>query len=304
MSRSRCSALAAAVLAALFYFFFMSTKHNATMATIIPFGEDPWDAIGSYCMITSIVLAVLSLWRAIRPVRNGQFARPKSAMLARTQLAIPAGILVTLATDAIAMARHPAMWAGKAGSAEVLLLMTGLAIACLAAVSLAPGRLSWRARLESRIRWWQTLLPCAASAAFLAVYPEGLLQSVVFHFFTILAGFVLIAAPQAALVAAFVPYDADEIALQKQSFAKAVGWVPWFTTIGLGIGVGAFAFAGELSEDGQAGAPLRQAVLVALVFLGAGAGLILIAFGFLRRPLGLFRIPGSPQHPPARNDAG
>jgi hypothetical protein len=55
------------------------------------------------------------------------------------------------------------------------------------------------------------------------------------------------------------------------------------------VAIGAFVLVQELFSDGAANAPLRQVLLVSAVFIGAGASCLLVAFAFLKKPLGLFQ---------------
>src|ERR1019366_8901886 len=177
--RFKLNALAAVVLAVLFYSFFMTTKHDPVLSLIVPFGDDPYDAVGSFCLILSVLLALLSL--------------------ARTQLAIPIGILAALAADAIALVRHASMWMGKAGASELGALLLGMTALCLASVYLirrtAHGIELPRAPSDSR----RTTIAVLAFVVGLAVFPEQIIHSVSLHFLAILLSFALIAACQATL---------------------------------------------------------------------------------------------------------
>jgi hypothetical protein len=58
----------------------------------------------------------------------------------------------------------------------------------------------------------------------------------------------------------------------------------------LGLAVGVFSLIGEMSEgDGGRAIPLSRVLTVAAVFIGSGTAGWLIAYGLLKRPLGLFR---------------
>jgi hypothetical protein len=77
----RVNAVAVLALSGAYYWFFMFTKHSPPLAAIIPFGDDPYDAIGSFCVIVSALLALLSLVRAFGPMEPDcppRYARPFS----------------------------------------------------------------------------------------------------------------------------------------------------------------------------------------------------------------------------------
>jgi len=57
-------------VAAAFQWFFMFTKHDPDLRAIIPFGDDPYDALGSFATIVNILLCLLLLWRSFHPMRG------------------------------------------------------------------------------------------------------------------------------------------------------------------------------------------------------------------------------------------
>jgi hypothetical protein len=101
-----------------------------------------------------------------------------------------------------------------------------------------------------------------------------------------LLGSVLVAANQAALSVALLPYDVGERQLQSTGAGRTDGrWILWPLIALAGALIGAVALAAEFRESpiGQRTQPL----IVMLVYVGAGMSCLLIAFAFLRRPLGL-----------------
>jgi hypothetical protein len=203
--------------------------------------------------------------------------------LARTQLAVALGILITVGTDAIAMARHVSQWTGSHASRELLALVAGIGIVALVVLLLVPrpmfvnsaplrGRASQRAAIA-----------IAVSIAVLALFPEDLIQSIPLHFLAIVMGDVIVAANQAALLVVLLPFDIakfrrDEIELQSHSKQ----WAFWSTAALLGALIGAAALAAELREGA-----INRLGLVALVYTAAGTSTLMVSFFFLRRPLGL-----------------
>ena len=283
------NSLAALVLALAFYWYFMFTKHNAPLAAIIPFADDPYDACGSFCMILSILLAALALFRGFRPFRAGQPMAVQVVFLARTQIAIASGVLVTLAADAIAMARHPNMWTGKTATTGLLTLMIGLAALSLAVVFLVckPTRRIELPAIQNASK--RAIFIALTCAVVLALFPEQIIHSVLLHFLAIVLGFVLIAAPQAAIAKALLPYDTTGVRTASPSPARSGLWIQWVSVALIGFAIGAFALLEEIFVDGAGKAPPLQVIVVSSMFIGAGVSALLVAFAFFKTPLGLFR---------------
>ena len=285
----KINALAVLALTAVFGYFFMLAKHDPALAPIVPFDDDPYDAIGSFCLIVSLLLSCLSLFRAFWPHRPTPPTPLQKVFLSRTMIADPLGVLVTLACDGIAMARHPSNWVEKPAARELLGLIAGMAalsVAVLFAVRLSARRLELPVdRGQSR----KALAVLVFFAIVLAVFPENAVHSVIPHFLAIVLGFVVIAAPQRAWSMALLPYR-TQAAQQNRATppARSRFWLQWGAIALLGFAVGAFILVQEIFVEGAGNAPLRQVLLVSAVFIGAGSSCLLVAFAFLKTPLGLF----------------
>ncbi|MGA7829358.1 MAG: hypothetical protein WCA21_00170 [Terracidiphilus sp.] len=286
----RFNSLTVLVLALAFYWFFMFSKHDPSLAPIIPFGDDPYDAAGSFCLVASLLLAALSLFRAFRPYNAKPPAILSSVFLARTQIAVPIGIVATLVADTIALARHPNMWTGKPAEDELLALMIGLAVFSLAVLYFV--RQSIR---EFEVRFYRKASMKAVTTAIicgavLALFPEAAIQSVFVHFLAIVLSFVLIAALQATFAVALLPYETAE---NESAETARTSWarpgLQWLLVSLFGSVIGASLLMAEIVGDGAGKAPLRQVVVVSAMFIGAGTALLLVAFAFYKKPLGIFR---------------
>ena len=291
------NALAVLAVAALFNQFFSYTKHAPALSAIIPFADDPYDAVGSIAMILSCLLAVLSLVRVFSAHMAGSSSALIKLFIARTQIAVPLSVLVALGSDGIAMARHPFAWMGKAAAGELLALWAGMAAISLAVLLFvrAPVRgislpETQQAQRQTQVHWRRATLVLLVCAAMLAVFPEYVIQSTPLHFLAIIVGFVLLIAPQSALTVALLPYDASETRIQGDATrSHSRLWIQWSAVAFLGVAIGACALLAEVFEGGMGSAPQNRALLVSSVFIGAGTSGLLIAFAFLKKPLGLFR---------------
>jgi len=286
--RFKLNTLTVLMLAAAFSWFFMFAKHDPSLAPIVPFADDPWDAIGSYCYIASLLLAGLILFRSLRLGARHRATGSSSLYLARAQMALPAGVLITVIADSLAMAHHSSQWWGKPESRLLVLLLGGLAVFTLlvaAMIRRSTGNLRGAPKPGAMRRTLSTLV---VSILVLCFFPESLIQSVPLHFLAILLGFVLIAAPQASIVVTLLP-DAYATLPQEppREIAQMRPWLGWMFAAFAGATIGALLVAAEFIESPSGNAPMSRIARVAALFVGSGTALLLVAYAFLRKPLGL-----------------
>jgi hypothetical protein len=99
------------------------------MTAIIPFGHDPYDAIGSFG-------AVLS----------GESFSPCA------QAALVLAVLIPMAGDVVAMARHPSMWRARRGVPELLVLVVGMTLFAIVVLLLVRPSIGTRLQADRRNR--------------------------------------------------------------------------------------------------------------------------------------------------------
>jgi hypothetical protein len=143
-------------LAILFWWSFMFAKHDQRLRNIVPFGDDPYDAVGSFGTIVSMLAALLSLVRAFRPYRQKGPSDVECVYLVRSQEVVVLAVLLTLLADMIAMIRHLALWAGAGSSRELIALLCSVAVISLAA----------QLRIRSSQTWAAILRLCVAAGRF------------------------------------------------------------------------------------------------------------------------------------------
>ncbi len=279
----KLNSLLAVCLAITFGGFFQFTKHDPVLAAILPFGNDPYDVVGSFGVIIAMLLSVLSVLRILHRKRTDQ----QNILAARTQFTVAAAVLVTLVTDSVAMVRHPSMWMNRAGSTELVMLMGGMIVLALC---LSLGiRFSVRNNpLVVTGSWKKAAALSIVAIAVLALYPEPIIQSVVGELCTLLVGILLLFVPLSALPPAFISFAINLSTRSKHQQRQMRPWIQWGAIALLGICVGSVLLFGELSGEGApASLPLR--ILVTSIFIGTSIIGLLIAYACLRNPLGLFR---------------
>jgi len=281
----------AVIVLALVVFFgwaFMFAKHDPDLRYIIPFGQDPYDAVGSFGVIAGILIAMVSLVQAFRPYRKGPPTTAQRVYLVRSQESVILAVLITLTADTVALARHPLTWIYAASSVELFALLVGLGIVAVTVQLLICA--SQRYLPETVAAPWKPALAATVLAvAILAVYPEKLIERLIPHLLTVLVGACILFAPMRFLLTLLVPYRQEESAEARPARSmSSTAWHGWGIVVIVGIMVGTVAFLGEMSEGGGV-LPVPRLLFVAVVFISLGLGGLLIAYGFLGNVLGLGR---------------
>jgi hypothetical protein len=278
----KTNTLLSAALAAIFYFFFMFAKHDPMLSAVAPFLNDPYDAIGSFAAIASVLLVLIALVRAFRPYRTPPTQEQK-VYLTRTHMAIVLMVLITLVSDSVAMARHISLWLGTPLAGELLALVGGVTI-CAIVVAYFIRRSMSTLTLPKRPVWRGAVAVSLLAILILAVYPEGLIQGLYGHLFTIVLGILLLFAPLSALDMALAPFAVERPASVRTRWQRAY---PWILAVLFAFGIGLLVFLGEASQGAGGGIPLARVATVFVVFVGVGTLGVVIGYAFLRKPLGL-----------------
>ena len=102
-----------------------------------------------------------------------------------------------------------------------------------------------------------------------------------------MVGVLLLFATLRTLLTAFVPENREPVVNAAASRSSIYGWGLVTLT---GMAIGALLFVAEVTEGGGPTPRLGQLVSIACVFVGLATAGLLIAYGFLRGPLGLWRL--------------
>jgi hypothetical protein len=282
----KLNAAAVVLLAVLFYKLLMFPKHDASLSKIIPFGDDPYDAIGSFAMIVCTMLALLSLGRAFWPHPSGDPAIRKQIYLVRTQMCAVLAIIITLVSDAVALARHPVMWTAAPERFKLLALLGGMAV-FVTVIGLRIHCTKDLVPTRATGRWAEAVIVSLIGFLVLAAFPERLIEGTATHLLTIIVADLILFSAMRSWVTALVPYQRNEAPQKAAEEKSGLGSVRRWGVVSLvGILLGVFVFAGEMSE-GTGHAPLAQTAFVAAVFVGLSVAGLAIAYAFLGKPLGL-----------------
>ena len=285
----KISALIILVLAALFFIFFSVSKHDPLLSPANPFGEDPFDAVGSFGVQAAALLGLFSLLRAFWPVRGSGPTLRRSVLLIRTQMLALLCVGVTLAADLVAMARYPSVWLGAPGGRPLAGLLGGLLALAVAVGTWIYRPIRGLGLTPGKGAWVRAAMVCGVSWLVLAVYPDAWRASTPGALITVLVGVVSLFAPMWAVSMSLVPYPPDDRAAEPGGLAAwlrrnrvALGLV-----VLLGIGMGGALVLAEMLVEGGSPDLLKRAFVVA-VYVGLETAGLLIGYVFLHRPLGLF----------------
>jgi hypothetical protein len=278
-AKLRRNAIVVCGLALFFTWAFFFVKHDPMLRPVIPFGDDPYDAIGSFAVITSVLLSLTSFVRAFLPRLVGRSGA--AIYVLRAQAAVAFCVLVTVAADIVAMSRHASMWMGAERRENLLILLGGLIASSFAVLALI------RNTQKPAMRGHSTQAACVwlGSLLILCVYPEKLILGTAGHLLTVVLGDLLLFAPVAMLVRAWLPSTLDTRNRSGDKQRTHVRYLHLTFAAATGLVIGAVAFLGEMSEGGTT-PRLGQLLFVASVFLGLGMVGLLIGYLSLSRLLG------------------
>lgn len=280
------NSLIIAALAAVFYIFFMYTKHNPALASIIPFGNDPYDAIGSYTVIFTPLLVVLALLRTMRGYGSEEASNYRKILLIRTQVSVPLAIILTLSADLIAMIRYRLVWMNNPTTLLLMYLVLGMIILSIWVLFLVHQAGMTLYETHS-VRIKGVLLTSIVYIFVLAIYPQAMTESFISELFTLFICILLYFIPLSVLTENFVPYRILVTDLQTDNKHHLNPWLAWLIILSMGILLGLFILAGELTEKGGGRASFSHILTVALVYIGTTTIAAIIGFIAMRKPLGL-----------------
>jgi len=259
----------------------MFAKHDPALSRIIPFGEDPYDAVGSFAVIIAMLAALLSLARSFWPYWSEAPSAAQQIYLVRAQTAVVLAVFIAVASDAVAMARHTTMWLAAPQRNELVALLGGIAVVAGGLELRIYRSVRQIASTKRPAEWARTAIVGLAAVLLLAVYPERLVEGTATHLFTVVIGSLILFVPMRPLLMALVPYETTD-----RSLPGIRTRYRWGIVLSGGVLVGALLFGAEMNEGGGS-MPLERILFVASVFIGLATVGLAIAYATLAGPLGL-----------------
>ena len=153
----------------MFVLFFDFSKHNAALAPLNPFLEDPFDAVGSFAIQLSSAAALLALLRILRPYPRGVSLK-NMALILNCNLTALMAMLVTLISDSTALIRFFPKWIGFSAGwllASLILGLLAVTTIILQRILFLGLSIKWFSKLRN---WPQTLSVGLAGLIIMAFY--------------------------------------------------------------------------------------------------------------------------------------
>src|ERR1022692_4842559 len=98
-------------VAAGFAVFFFAVKHQPWLASVAPFGEDPYDSVGSFAVQLAGVAASIAVLRVLARASGAPRVPLNSTSLClRAVIITLLAIFITAVADLVALLRYPNSW--------------------------------------------------------------------------------------------------------------------------------------------------------------------------------------------------
>jgi hypothetical protein len=318
--RARFVTLATCLLALFFLIFFDASKHDPALARFNVFGQDPYDAVGSFGIQLAGLAALLTFVRILRPYPDG-VARNHLVLIVRGNAVALLSIAVTVAADGIAMVRYLPRWTGSAAG-WLLAAFGGGLLALTALVGWVLFRLGHTLHLSSGYRSWPgTVVACLVGVGVLAFYPDAWQQSVLGGTSAALAGMLFLFVLSSVLARFVFPPFADQggdlvddllafyhwPGIRARFAGSFCGWMeklaalpwvrapiawlnprrhPWRAVILVALGLGLALVTAEAIGEGVPNPSVIWLVLTLFITL-EGSG-VLLGYVLFRQYLGIF----------------
>ena len=202
-------------------------------------------------------------------------------------MAVVLVVLITVAVDIVAMARHR-LWVNAPSRNELLALLGVLALVAVTVQLLIRTPQKTLPKIDPN-RWHHAAIAVLLVIIIVAAYPEQLIKATATHLLTVVIGAAVLFAPMRPLLTALVPYDD---ARETRSETAPPHGRPlsakhrWGIVLILGAIIGSFLFMAEMGEGADTPTAARL-LFVASIFVGLAIAGLLIAYAFIGAPLGL-----------------
>ncbi len=324
MHRLKLGSLVVLALSLLFFVFFQYTKHAPGLGDANPFGEDPYDAVGSFGVLLAPFAGLLAVVRAFRPYPQESPDPGQLRMLLRSGAVALLAVTVTLAADAVGLGRAVLTGGAFPAAGPLAGLLGGMGLLTLLAGWAFLGSKRGVGLPSASRPWVRALIVSMLAIVILALYPSDWREAGIIAggIFTALLGMALLFLVVWALASAVLPGAGasredifDDLAALFQDWrrrlgrlvfllawlerlialppvAKLLGWFRprrhrWHLVLVAAALLGFFLLLPEILVEGGAPNPGRF-LLVVGVYVGIGAAGVLLGYLLLGGYLGIY----------------
>ena len=280
-NKIRLNTIVVIVLAILFYLFFDVTKHYQFFSANNPFAEDPYDAIGSFALQTSIFLGIVCLLLLFRSYRNKYLSEEQKLNLIRIQFTIALAVIVTLSGDIVAMIRYFSSMTGTPARDALAILVTAFLLLAITIGFFLYHSAREIAETHVSSSWSK---PVTISVIFLIIlffYPDHVRETALGAYFTVIVGTILFFTTVSAWGRHMLP-------IVNAQYKRIVPrYLLWLVILFIGILLGFAIVLRELVEDGKI-INFADNAFIILFYISLEVFGCLVGYAFLGRFLGLF----------------
>ena len=184
MRKIKLSSLLVFGLSILLVFFFQYCKHAPGLGAANPFGEDPYDAVGSFAVLLAPLGALLMLVRVFRPFPGGWPDDGQLLSILRSGAVSLLAVGVTLVADAAGLGRALLTSGFFPAAVPLAALVGGMALLLVFVTGIFAREISGRGLRAGKGPWKRAVAINALGLLTLVFYPpawrEGSVQGAIF----------------------------------------------------------------------------------------------------------------------------
>lgn len=160
-------------LTAIIFFMFFSICKHSTLNKINAFGEDPFDAVGSFGVQLALFASLVSLIRFFTPFTANKAFESRELLILRANVVSLLAVLVTLIADIIAMIRFRGLWIGSQDGMLLAAMLGGMMILTIPTLWKVFSMVKETKAKSTQSSWHKTAFVWLVSIVVLALYPES-----------------------------------------------------------------------------------------------------------------------------------
>jgi hypothetical protein len=289
------SATGALILTAIFNLLFDRAKHIPGLASVNPFAEDPFDAVGSFGIQLGAACAMIAALRAFRTNLKTESLYNRYTYTLRAIGASMLAIIVTMLADLGALLRYPSLWQGTSGGNLLLGFTSGLLLLASGFCAYLIGLANRRSVCSKNPLRTRQIVPFLILLCLLVIYPGSWRDGTAGGILTAAVGLTFLFVSVALLSKAMFPCPdiperdlIDDLNLTKIPEVLNPRKHEWTLVVIVALLLGILFASIEIFGEGLSRDAGRR-LLVPLVFISMESAGVILGYALFRRFLGLVR---------------